>query len=190
MKILIDSMEEQNTIHRFADLARRYCEWVDGEHNEPKAEMITAQRLLADLYALVVVLPTVIDDSSPDAPDCHMKNGKPSTTALPYCRSTSGGMSSIRSRRMSLVALLSQRTLPTFTGISKGGSLFSIPGTGALPLGSGVITSSTTGDNTFSALSAQFYSGWKTKMMVYPEATLVTNNKLPNNGAILNIANG
>ncbi|HUU46051.1 MAG TPA: DUF5063 domain-containing protein [Acidobacteriota bacterium] len=55
--ILSDSQSEQ--IARFAEAARRYCEWVESEPGQPIEEIRIARRLLTQLHLHAIELPDI-----------------------------------------------------------------------------------------------------------------------------------
>lgn len=44
-------------VEQFAEVARRYCEWAEGELGEPRQEMRNARRILVELHSAALHLP-------------------------------------------------------------------------------------------------------------------------------------
>lgn len=62
-------------VERFAEIARRYCAWAEGELGEPQQEMRNAGRLLVELHAGALHLPDLgcgeeIDASEVSSDEC------------------------------------------------------------------------------------------------------------------------
>ena len=45
------------TVEPFAEVVRRYCSWAESPSDEPRREMLTARKLLAELHLAVLSLP-------------------------------------------------------------------------------------------------------------------------------------
>jgi uncharacterized protein DUF5063 len=62
-------LEALDSIAAFAAIAERYCAWVEGEPLSPEAEVRAVRRLLAELYAGALALPSEVEfEGGPDAP--------------------------------------------------------------------------------------------------------------------------
>ena len=51
----------EHTVEGFAEVARRFCEWAEGEFGEPPHELRRARLLLAELHLAAVHLPPLGD---------------------------------------------------------------------------------------------------------------------------------
>jgi hypothetical protein len=57
----------EQSVKEFADAARRFCAWAESEPDDSEADLITAQRLLAELHLAAIRLPALDPDRDREA---------------------------------------------------------------------------------------------------------------------------
>ena len=57
VKSMVDELKIEPAVETFAEIAQRYCSWAASPSGEPRDEMLTARKLLAELHRAAIDLP-------------------------------------------------------------------------------------------------------------------------------------
>lgn len=59
LECMTDKLKIEPAVEAFAEIVQRYCLWAESPFTEPRHEMLTARRLLAELHLAVLNLPAL-----------------------------------------------------------------------------------------------------------------------------------